>query len=80
MLDEDDPTRLIARSTLPLICPERTYEREGFAPDVLFPTGAIYDEKVEELILFSGCADEVVSVLKLSVDSILEHLREADFW
>lgn len=78
MLDEDDPTRLIARSKLPLICPERTYEREGFAPDVLFPTGAIYDEKEGELMLFSGCADEVVSVLKLSVDSIIDHLGEGD--
>ncbi len=78
MLDGDDPTRLIARSPRPMICPERTYEREGFAPNVLFPTGAIYNEKGDELMLFNGCADEVVSVLRLSVDSILEHLGEAD--
>jgi len=78
LLDRDNPTRLIARSTLPMICPERTYEREGFAPDVLFPTGAIYDEKEGELMLFSGCADEVVSVLRMSVDSISEHLGAVD--
>jgi predicted GH43/DUF377 family glycosyl hydrolase len=78
MLDGNDPIRLIARSKLPMICPKRTYEREGFAPYVLFPTGAIYDENEGELMLFNGCADEVVSVLRLSVDSILDHLGETD--
>jgi predicted GH43/DUF377 family glycosyl hydrolase len=74
LLDGDDPTKLRARSELPLLCPERSYELQGFAPDVIFPTGAYLTEGGKKLILFCGGADEVVSVLALSVDSILEHL------
>jgi predicted GH43/DUF377 family glycosyl hydrolase len=57
-----------------LLCPERSYEREGFAADVIFPTGAILTEGGKKMMLFCGGADEVVSALTLSVDSILEHL------
>ena len=74
LLDGEDPTRLISRSELPILSPERPYEKEGFAPGVIFPTGAIYNESRAELLLFCGGADEVVSVLKVKVDSILEHL------
>lgn len=76
-LDGDDPTHIISRSELPMLCPERAYEKEGFAPGVIFPTGAIFAEIGGELLLFSGGADEVVSVLKVGVDSILEHLARA---
>jgi predicted GH43/DUF377 family glycosyl hydrolase len=74
MLDAENPTNLLERSELPLICPDRSYERQGFAADVIFPTGAILIERGAKLLLFCGGADEVLSVLTLSVDSILEHL------
>jgi predicted GH43/DUF377 family glycosyl hydrolase len=74
LLDGRDPTKMLARSELPMLCPDRSYEREGFAADVIFPTGAVYREGGRELLLFCGGADEVVSVLTLSVDTILEHL------
>ncbi|MHA2428773.1 MAG: glycoside hydrolase family 130 protein [Candidatus Hermodarchaeia archaeon] len=74
MLNGANPTDLLARCELPLLCPERRYEREGFAANVIFPTGAILIERGAKLLLFCGGADEVVSVLTLSVDSILKHL------
>jgi predicted GH43/DUF377 family glycosyl hydrolase len=74
MLDGANPTNLLTRSELPLLCPERSYERDGFAADVIFPTGAILTAGGKKMMLFCGGADEVVSVLTLSVDSILEHL------
>jgi predicted GH43/DUF377 family glycosyl hydrolase len=77
LLDGENPTHLVSRVELPLLCPERSYEKEGFAPGVIFPTGAIYTENLGELLLFCGGADEVVSVLKLKVDSILERLARA---
>ncbi|NIM92207.1 MAG: hypothetical protein GTO18_00620 [Anaerolineales bacterium] len=75
ILDEADPTRLVTRSMLPLICPDRSYEKNGYVPNVIFPTGALMIEGGEELLLFCGSADEVVSVLRLSNDSIMEHLE-----
>jgi predicted GH43/DUF377 family glycosyl hydrolase len=77
LLDGENPTHLLSRSELPMLCPERSYEKEGFAPGVIFPTGAIYTENRGELLLFCGSADEVVSVFKVEVDSILEHLARA---
>jgi predicted GH43/DUF377 family glycosyl hydrolase len=77
LLDGDDPTHLVSRSDLPMLCPERSYEKEGFAPGVLFPTGVVSSENGEEILLFSGGADEVVSVHKLEIESILEHLARA---
>lgn len=77
LLDGENPTHLISRSDLPMLCPARSYEKEGFAPGVLFPTGAIYTENSGEILLFCGSADQVVSVLKVEVDSILEHLARA---
>jgi predicted GH43/DUF377 family glycosyl hydrolase len=74
LLDGDNPTNLRARSELPMLHPERSYELQGFAPDVIFPTGAYLTEGGKKMMLFCGGADEVVSVLTLSVDSILEHL------
>ncbi len=73
LLDLENPTKLIARSTQPLICPERPYEQNGFIPNVIFPTGALLNG--EDLLLFAGGADEVVSFLRLKIDSVLENLR-----
>jgi len=74
LLEREDPTRLLARSKQPLLSPERSYERRGFVPNIVFPTGALLSEDNENLLLFSGAADEVVSLISLPVQSILEHL------
>jgi predicted GH43/DUF377 family glycosyl hydrolase len=78
LLDGGNPTKLLARSGNPLICPDRPYEREGFAPNVIFPTGALLDEKKNRLLLFSGGADEVISLSVLSIDDLLTHIGDHD--
>jgi beta-1,4-mannooligosaccharide/beta-1,4-mannosyl-N-acetylglucosamine phosphorylase len=57
-----------------MICPDRPYEQVGFAPNVIFPTGALLDEKEDRLLLFSGGADEVIALSVLSIDDLLTHL------
>jgi len=78
LLDKDNPTRLVSRSFLPIICPEQQYEKQGFAPDVIFPTGSVLVEGGEQLLLFCGSADEVISMFRLSVESIMNHLMEKE--
>lgn len=75
LLDHQDPFRVIARSSTPLLSPERAYEREGFLPNVIFPTGTLLSEDGESLLFFSGAADRVVSFLDIPIKSILEHLE-----
>ena len=76
LLDIDNPLRLIARSRDPLLKPERNYEKRGFMPNVIFPTGALLSEDEKDLLLFSGAADEVVTRITIPVQSILQHLQE----
>jgi predicted GH43/DUF377 family glycosyl hydrolase len=75
LLDLDDPTRVIARSPEPLICPERLYEREGYVPNVIFPTGAVLRNNGEILDLYVGAADEVVVQLSVQTDAVLSRLE-----
>jgi predicted GH43/DUF377 family glycosyl hydrolase len=75
LLDLDNPTRLLARSPEPLLCPERLYEREGYVPNVIFPTGAIMSKDGEMLHLYVGAADEVVVRLSVHTEAVLNQLE-----
>jgi predicted GH43/DUF377 family glycosyl hydrolase len=75
LLDGEDPLRIIARSSKPILCPERPYEKNGFASNVLFPTGALLSEDKNTLLLYSGAADEVVTMLQIPIKSVIENLE-----
>jgi predicted GH43/DUF377 family glycosyl hydrolase len=77
LLEKDNPRKLLARSKEPLILPERDYEQRGFMPNVVFPTGVILSEDKDNLLLFCGAADEVVTLLRIPVASILQNLGMA---
>lgn len=74
LLDSSDPTRVVARSAEPLLRPERPYEIDGFIPNVIFPTGALLSRDGDDLLIFSGCADQVVSMIRIPVAAVLSHL------
>jgi predicted GH43/DUF377 family glycosyl hydrolase len=40
LLDKDDPSRVIGRSRVPLVQPERS-AREGYVPNVVYSCGAM---------------------------------------
>ncbi|MFQ5616017.1 MAG: glycoside hydrolase family 130 protein [Anaerolineales bacterium] len=75
LLDRNNPLRVLARTRSPLLCPERPYEKRGFAPDVIFPAGAVLSEDKCTLLLFAGAADEVTAMLRISIKAILQHLE-----
>lgn len=74
LIDAEVPSRVIARSHAPLIEPLHQHEREGFVPNVVFPTGIVVDD--DDVLLFSGAADEVTTVTRLSTRAILDQLTE----
>lgn len=60
ILDADDPSRVIARSSEPLLAPETEEERVGIVGNVVFPTAiAPIDGR---LYCFYGMADEAIGV------------------
>ncbi len=72
LFDLNNPERLIGRTKEPIIIPEEPWEKEGFVPNVIFPTGAVMDEDGKHIILYSGASDTYVTVAKLSLEDIMK--------
>ncbi|SFR95232.1 Predicted glycosyl hydrolase, GH43/DUF377 family [Microbacterium sp. cf046] len=63
LLDADDPTRVVARTSEPLLQAETEDERSGIVPNVVFPTAI---EQIEgERYVFYGMADSKIGVARL---------------
>ncbi|MDQ6770502.1 MAG: glycoside hydrolase family 130 protein [Gemmatimonadota bacterium] len=72
LLDQYDPSKVIARSREPILRPEAPYEREGFFGSVVFSCGALVDG--DRVRIYYGAADDVTAVADLSLDAILADL------
>ena len=59
LLDRDDPTRVLARGTTPVLEPEADYEREGFFPNVVFANGLTHEDPGPGGVLPDGAAVRV---------------------
>ena len=73
LLDMEDPSRVIARSPEPLFRPAETFEREGFVPNVVFPTGMV--ERDDEFLIYYGAGDEAVGLTRWSRQAIIDSLQ-----
>jgi len=73
----NDPGKLIARSNMPILEPVEKHEAKGFVGNVIFPTGIVVDETGDNIILFSGGADTVVTATKLSLKEVVDSMRAA---
>ncbi|MFD1141297.1 glycoside hydrolase family 130 protein [Larkinella insperata] len=64
LLDRDDPSRVLDRSTVPLLEPELEWERVGFFPNVVFSNGWV---KMPDgrILVYYGAADYCVGVAEL---------------
>jgi beta-1,2-mannobiose phosphorylase / 1,2-beta-oligomannan phosphorylase len=72
LLDLDNPTKVIARSSKPIMEPTADYEINGFFGQVIFTNGHII--KGDSITLYYGASDEVICGVKLSVSEILKSL------
>jgi predicted GH43/DUF377 family glycosyl hydrolase len=63
LLDAEDPTKVIARTSEPILVPETDDERTGTVPNVVFPTAI---EQVDGThFVFYGMADAKIGVARL---------------
>jgi predicted GH43/DUF377 family glycosyl hydrolase len=70
LLDGDDPSRVIARTTVPILEPELSDERVGPVPNVVFPTAI---ERIgERTFVFYGMADARIGVAELESTEVTE--------
>ena len=52
--------------------PEKEFERDGFVPNVVFPTGVV--ARGDELLVYYGAADAHVGVVGFSRREVIEAL------
>ena len=69
LLDKADPTRILARSPVPLLHPE-TSEREGYVPNVVYTCGAI--RHGERIILPYAVSDTFSNFATIRIDALLK--------
>ena len=73
LLGLEDPSRVIARSSLPILEPEEDYEKIGDVNNVVFPEGAVVLD--DTLFVYYGAADKVCALATVKVHDILNFLK-----
>ncbi len=71
LLDKADPTRLLARTSEPILRPSPT-ERAGYVPNVVYSCGGIVHDRT--LLLPFGIADNFASFASCRVDDLLARM------
>jgi beta-1,2-mannobiose phosphorylase / 1,2-beta-oligomannan phosphorylase len=74
VLDEDDPTKILYRSRVPILEPDADYENNGFKAGVVYSCGAVV--KDNELYVYYGGGDSVTCVAMANLDKFLDELRK----
>lgn len=76
LLELEDPTRCLLRSTKWILGPETDYERIGDVGDVVFPCGYALGEDRDTLNLYYGAADTSICLATGSIREMLDWLHE----
>ncbi len=73
LCDLEQPHRVLARSTEPLMAPEAPYEIAGFFGNVVFTCGTVLQDE-DTLLIYYGASDQYVCGAAVSVREILNSL------
>lgn len=73
LLDLNDPTKIIARSSKPILSPEEFYENDG-KPGVAYPGGLV---NLNDIIhVYYGGGDKVSAVAQIPIEEIINGLKK----
>jgi len=72
LLDINDPSKVIARSTEPIMEPIEPYEQTGFFGNVVFTNG--HYVKGDDIFIYYGASDEFICGARFSISEILSTL------
>jgi predicted GH43/DUF377 family glycosyl hydrolase len=76
LLEEDNPQKILARTTDPLLMPREQYELFGDVPYVIFPSGAVITNGI--LYVYYGAADTVSAVATVNLDILINNMYFSD--
>jgi predicted GH43/DUF377 family glycosyl hydrolase len=69
LLDKKDPSKVLARSREPLVCPETT-EREGYVPNVVYTCGAMRHN--DQIILPYAVSDTFSNFATIKIAALMQ--------
>ncbi|MCP4374702.1 MAG: glycosidase [bacterium] len=69
VLDRDDPSRVLARSNVPILAPRERYERIGDVPNVVFSTGVLLEDGC--LKVYYGASDSCICLATVPLEVIV---------
>ncbi len=72
LLDLNDPTKIIARLSIPILTPDMWYEND-WKPGIVYACGAVV--KNEKLFIYYGGGDKYVCVATVPLNILLESLK-----
>jgi predicted GH43/DUF377 family glycosyl hydrolase len=75
LLDLDEPWKVLARSTAPIMEPLENYEKSGFFGEVIFTNGHLRDG--DDLTIYYGASDLTICAARFSISEILDSLTES---
>jgi predicted GH43/DUF377 family glycosyl hydrolase len=73
LLDLENPSRIVCRSPESIFEPTAEFERNGFVPDVVFPTGIVENE--DTLLVYYGAADTCTAVVEFSRAELMAAMK-----
>ncbi|MBN2273741.1 MAG: glycoside hydrolase family 130 protein [Bacteroidales bacterium] len=73
LLDNNDPSKVIARSEQPIMEPTASYEKTGFFGNVIFTNGQLING--DTLTIYYGASDEVICRAEFTISEILSSFK-----
>jgi beta-1,2-mannobiose phosphorylase / 1,2-beta-oligomannan phosphorylase len=78
LMDLEDPSKVIARTDVPIMVPTAPYELSGFFGNVVFTNGHIIQPDGDTITIYYGASDEFVCGADFSIKEIFSLLKFND--
>ncbi|HEV2833125.1 MAG TPA: glycoside hydrolase family 130 protein, partial [Hanamia sp.] len=75
LLDIHHPSKIIARTEIPIMIPSATYETSGFFGNVVFTNGHVVHPDGDTITIYYGASDEFVCGAEFSIKEICSLLK-----
>lgn len=75
ILDLEEPSKVLYRSGNYLLTPEKTYETNGFVPNVVFPCATLYDESSGKIVIYYGAADTYLAIAFTYINDLIDYIK-----
>jgi predicted GH43/DUF377 family glycosyl hydrolase len=72
VLAQDNPSKVLCRSAIPILSPREYYERVGDVNNVVFSCGAILEDDGRELKIYYGASDTSICLGTANVNELMQ--------